>query len=58
MTLSGARLQQIARDTAASPDHASHGRPFAPHLDVWKVRSKVFLIVTGDLAGGLKPEKP
>ena len=48
MTLSGARLQQIARDTAASLDDVSNGRPFTPHLDVWKVRDKVFLIVTDD----------
>ena len=48
MTLSGARLQQIARDTAASLDDVSHGHPFTPHLDVWKVHEKVFLIVTDD----------
>ena len=48
MTLSGARLQQIARDTAASLDDVSHGHPFTPHLDVWKVHDKVFLIVTDD----------
>lgn len=47
MTLSGARLQQIARQTAASLDDVSHGRPFTPHLDVWKARDKVFLIITG-----------
>jgi predicted DNA-binding protein (MmcQ/YjbR family) len=48
VTLSGARLQQIARDTAASLADVSHGHPFTPHLDVWKVRDKVFLIVTDD----------
>ncbi|KRD36184.1 cytoplasmic protein [Oerskovia sp. Root918] len=48
MTLSGAQLQQTARDTAASLAHVSHGRPFTPHLDVWKVHDKVFLIVTED----------
>ena len=48
MTLSGAQLQQTARDTAASLAHVSHGRPFTPHLEVWKVRDKVFLIVTED----------
>lgn len=48
MTLSGRRLQQIARDTAASLEGVAHGHPFTPHLDVWKVRSKVFLIVTDD----------
>lgn len=37
VTLSGARLQQIARDTAGSLDDVSHGHPFTPHLDVWKV---------------------
>ena len=51
MTLSGARLQQIARDTAASLVDVSHGHPFTPHLDVWKVREKVFLIVTDDDPG-------
>ncbi|MEV7693006.1 MmcQ/YjbR family DNA-binding protein [Microbacterium sp. NPDC089189] len=34
MTLTGEQLQQIARDT--------------PHLDVWKTREKVFLVVTDD----------
>lgn len=48
MTLSGARLQQIARATAAALVEVSHGHPFTPHLDVWKVRDKVFLIVTDD----------
>lgn len=48
MTPSGARLQKIARDTAASLADVSRGRPFTPHLDVWKVRGKVFLIVTDD----------
>lgn len=46
MTLSGEQLQQIARDAAAALADVSHGRPFTPHLDVWKVRDKVFLIVT------------
>ncbi|WP_104164685.1 MmcQ/YjbR family DNA-binding protein [Cryobacterium sp. N22] len=48
MTLSGEQLQQTARDTAAALAHVSRGRPFTPHLDVWKVRDKVFLIVTED----------
>ncbi|MGC5257197.1 MmcQ/YjbR family DNA-binding protein [Gordonia sp. DT218] len=48
MTLSGKQLQQIARDTAASLDGVTRGRPFTAHLDVWKVRDKVFLIVTDD----------
>lgn len=48
VTLTGPRLQQIARHTAASLNDVSHGRPFTPHLDVWKVRNKVFLIITDD----------
>lgn len=48
MTVSGKHLQQIARDTAARLDDVNHGHPFTPHLDVWKVRDKVFLIVTDD----------
>lgn len=48
MTLSGQQLQQTARDTAAALAHVSHGYPFTPHLEVWKVREKVFLIVTED----------
>lgn len=48
MTLSGDRLQQTARDTAAALGEVSNGRPFTSHLDVWKVRDKVFLIITED----------
>ena len=48
MKLSGEQLQQHARDIAASLQHVSNGRPFTPHLDVWKVHDKVFLIVTED----------
>lgn len=48
MTLSGEQLQQTARETAAALAHVSHGHPFTPHLDVWKVGEKVFLIVTDD----------
>ena len=48
MNLPGVRLQQIARDTATQLDDVSHGHPFTPHLDVWKVGDKVFLIVTDD----------
>ncbi|MFP3581528.1 MmcQ/YjbR family DNA-binding protein [Arthrobacter sp. SIMBA_036] len=48
MTLSGDTLQQTARYTAAALGEVSNGRPFAPHLDVWKVRDKVFLIITED----------
>lgn len=51
MTLSGPWLQQLARDTAASLADVSHGHPFTPHLDVWKVGDKVFLIVTDDDPG-------
>ena len=48
MSLSGARLQQVARGAAEVLDDVSNGRPFTPHLDVWKVGGKVFLIVTDD----------
>jgi predicted DNA-binding protein (MmcQ/YjbR family) len=48
VTFSGEQLQQTARDTAASLDDVTHGRPFTPHLDVWKVGDKVFLIITED----------
>ncbi|MBT2554142.1 MmcQ/YjbR family DNA-binding protein [Arthrobacter sp. ISL-5] len=48
MTLSGDMLQQIARRAAAALEDVSNGRPFTPHLDVWKVRDKVFLIITED----------
>jgi predicted DNA-binding protein (MmcQ/YjbR family) len=48
VTLSGEQLQRTARDTAAALEHVSTGRPFTPHLEVWKVRDKVFLIVTED----------
>jgi predicted DNA-binding protein (MmcQ/YjbR family) len=48
VTLSGEQLQQVAGDTAATLEHVSHGHPFTPHLDVWKVRDKVFLIITED----------
>lgn len=48
MTLSGAQLQQMARDVAAALDHVTTGRPFTPHLEVWKVSDKVFLIITED----------
>lgn len=41
-------LQETARDTAATLPDVSHGYPFTPHLEVWKVRGKVFLIVTED----------
>ncbi|MBT2565065.1 MmcQ/YjbR family DNA-binding protein [Arthrobacter sp. ISL-85] len=41
-------MQQIARDTAAALGDVSNGRPFTPHLEVWKVQDKVFLIITED----------
>jgi predicted DNA-binding protein (MmcQ/YjbR family) len=48
VTLSGEQLQQHARDTAVSLEFVTHGHPFTPHLEVWKVHDKVFLIVTDD----------
>lgn len=48
MSLSGEQLQQAARDTARSLAGVRHERPFTPHLDVWKVADKVFLVVTDD----------
>jgi predicted DNA-binding protein (MmcQ/YjbR family) len=48
VTLSGVHLQQTARDTASALEHVSSGRPFTPHLEVWKVGEKVFLIITQD----------
>lgn len=48
MTVSGEKLQQTAREVAASLNDVSNGRPFTPHLDVWKVEDRVFLIITED----------
>ncbi|WP_425860916.1 MmcQ/YjbR family DNA-binding protein [Arthrobacter sp. TWP1-1] len=48
MKLSGEQLQQHARDTAVLLESVTSGHPFTPHLEVWKVRDKVFLIVTDD----------
>jgi predicted DNA-binding protein (MmcQ/YjbR family) len=48
VTLSGEQVQQTARDAAKALEHVNTGRPFTPHLEVWKVRDKVFLIVTED----------
>jgi hypothetical protein len=48
VSLSGEQLQQAARDAAGALADVGHGRPFTPHLDVWKVADKVFLIVTDD----------
>ena len=50
MTLSGERIQQIARAMAEGLPGVSHGRPFGEKLDVYKVAGKVFLIVTDDPA--------
>lgn len=44
----GDTLQQHARDVARSLEHVTSGRPFTPHLEVWKVHDKVFLVVTED----------
>jgi predicted DNA-binding protein (MmcQ/YjbR family) len=44
----GDRLQDTARATALALPDVSHGRPFTPELDVYKVAGKVFLIVTDD----------
>lgn len=43
MILSGEQLQQHARDIAASLEDVTNGRPFTPHLEVWKVHERVFL---------------
>lgn len=48
MTTGGEKLQDVARTTATSMPGVSHGRPFVEKLDVYKVREKVFLIVTDD----------
>jgi predicted DNA-binding protein (MmcQ/YjbR family) len=48
VSLSGEQLQQAARDAAGALAGVGHGRPFTPHLDVWTVAGKVFLIVTDD----------
>ncbi|KPI32839.1 hypothetical protein OV320_2050 [Actinobacteria bacterium OV320] len=48
MSAAGDRLQDAARQTALALPDVSHGRPFTPALDVYKVAGKVFLIVTED----------
>ncbi|MFD7939457.1 MmcQ/YjbR family DNA-binding protein [Streptomyces sp. NPDC059755] len=48
MSAAGDRLQDAARRTALALPDVSHGRPFTPTLDVYKVAGKVFLIVTED----------
>jgi hypothetical protein len=40
MSLSGERLQDMARITARALPGVSHGRPFTEHLDVYKVAGK------------------
>ncbi|MEU0163009.1 MmcQ/YjbR family DNA-binding protein [Streptomyces sp. NPDC006261] len=50
MTLTGTRLQQTARRTAAALPDVTHDRPFTPKLDVYKAAGKVFLIVTDEPA--------
>ncbi|MGW7067200.1 MmcQ/YjbR family DNA-binding protein [Streptomyces sp. NPDC054855] len=48
MSAAGDRLQDTARQAALALAGVSHGRPFTPALDVYKVAGKVFLIVTDD----------
>lgn len=48
MSAAGDRLQGTARQAALALPDVSHGYPFAPGLDVYKVAGKVFLIVTDD----------
>ena len=48
MTAAGDRLQDTARQAALALPDVSHGYPFTPELDVYKVAGKVFLIVTDD----------
>jgi predicted DNA-binding protein (MmcQ/YjbR family) len=48
VTAAGDRLQDTARRAALALPDVSHGYPFTPGLDVYKVAGKVFLIVTDD----------
>lgn len=48
MRAAGDRLQDTARQAALALPDVSHGRPFTPGLDVYKVAGKAFLIVTDD----------
>ncbi|MFD7291909.1 MmcQ/YjbR family DNA-binding protein [Streptomyces sp. NPDC059897] len=48
MSAAGDRLQDTAREAALALPSVSHGYPFTPALDVYKVADKVFLIVTDD----------
>ncbi|MFG2463733.1 MmcQ/YjbR family DNA-binding protein [Streptomyces sp. NPDC048523] len=49
MSAAGDRLQDTARQAALALPDVSHGYPFTPGLDVYKVAGKVFLIITDDL---------
>ena len=48
MSAAGDRLQDTARRVALALPDVSHGYPFTPGLDVYKVAGRVFLIVTDD----------
>lgn len=48
MTLSGASLQDLARETARSLAEVTQGYPFTDALLVFKVAGHVFLVVTED----------
>jgi predicted DNA-binding protein (MmcQ/YjbR family) len=48
VSAAGDRLQDTARRAALALPDVSHGYPFTPGLDVYKVAGKVFLIVTDD----------
>ncbi|MFD5341190.1 MmcQ/YjbR family DNA-binding protein [Streptomyces hawaiiensis] len=48
MSAAGDRLQDTACRAALGLPDVSHGYPFTPGLDVYKVADKVFLIVTDD----------
>ncbi|MFE1922417.1 MmcQ/YjbR family DNA-binding protein [Streptomyces asoensis] len=48
MSAAGDRLQDTARRAALALPEVTHGYPFSPGLDVYKVAGKVFLIVTDD----------
>ena len=46
MALSADRMFEIARDVASALDGVTNGRPFTPNLDVYRVASKVFMVIT------------
>ena len=48
VSLGGQDVQRVAREVADGLPGTSSGYPFTPHLRVWKVAGKVFLIVTED----------